>query len=159
VGAFGFKRAPKSRPASKEGDGPEIRAPLSFPDYRIDTAVGLVSIRFTGKLTFSDIVNYVSCLRADPRFNPTFAEIVDLRQVESVELSARETMDLADQVDPFSFDSKRAFVAQSQAQIRAAHLHRILRTERKTIHVFLSIEEARKWIGCVPDLSDTKPGI
>jgi hypothetical protein len=86
-----------------------------------------------------------------------FAEIVDLRQVESVELSARNAMDLADQVDPFAADSKRAFVAQSQAQIQAAHLHRILRIDSATIRIFFSIEEARKWIGCGPGLPDTKP--
>jgi len=146
VGTFDFRRAPKSRPTSKEGDGPKFRTFLSFPDYRIDTAVGLVTVRFAGKLTFSDIVDYASRLRADPRFNPSFAEIVDLRQVESVELSAGDAMKLADRVDPFSSDSKRAFVAQSQAQINAAHLHRILRSESKTIRVCFSMAEAREWI-------------
>ena len=150
MGAFGFKRASNGAPASKAEDGPQFRAPLSSPDYRIDTADCLISIRFTGKLTFADIVNYASCLRADPRFNLEFAEIVDLTQVESVELSAGEVISLADRVDPFSFDAKRAFVAQSQAQINAAHLHRILRSESETIRVFFSIEEAHKWIGRPP---------
>jgi hypothetical protein len=116
------------------------------PIYSIDSAARLVSVKFSNKLTFFNIVNYASSLRVDPRFSPAFSEIVDLRFVDSVSVSAREAMALADNVDPFSFNSKRAFVVQSQAQVNAAHLHRILRPESKTIQVFYSIDEARRWV-------------
>ena len=114
--------------------------------YSIDSAARIVSVQAAGHLTFSAIEGYAISLRADRRFSPTFSEIVDLRTVDSVSLSAREVMTLADGVDPFSHSSKRAFVVRSQDQVNAAHLHRILRPQTKTICVFYSIDEAREWI-------------
>ena len=118
----------------------------SKPRYTIDSEARLVSVKFAGMLTFGDIADYAASLRADPRFRPALAEIVDLRLVQSLDLSPREMMDLADKVDPFSFDSRRAFVVYSKAQIHAAQLHRILRKDSKTIRVFYSIDEANEWV-------------
>jgi hypothetical protein len=115
--------------------------------YSIDLQRRFVLVKFTGKMTFHDIEGYALDLRADPRFSPSFSEIIDLRDVERVELSSRQAMNLADRVDPFSLGSRRAFVAQSQAQIIASHMHRILRPEGANIRVFFSIDEARRWIG------------
>lgn len=114
--------------------------------YSIDRAAGVVLAAFRGDLTFSDIAGYACALAIDPQFNPALAEIVDLRHVTSVTLSAPETLELADGVDPFSFRSRRAFVVESQAQMRAAHLHRILRPENDTIRIFSSVHDARTWI-------------
>jgi len=121
------------------------RARRAF-DYSIDTTSGVVLARVEGALTFGRIVDYASSLQTDPRFKRTFSEIVDLRVVESVHLVAQEVMMLADEVDPFSAESKRAFVVESQPQAHAAQLHQILRPERKTIRVFYSIDDAQKWI-------------
>lgn len=118
----------------------------SFSAYSIDTANRFVSVRFTKRLTFGDIENYAFALRSDPRFDPIFSELIDLRDVEEVALSAKQLLNLADQVDPFTLRSKRAFVARSQAQINAARMHRILRPESSNIRVFFSIDEAEQWI-------------
>jgi len=115
-------------------------------DYSIDTAARLVSARIEGVLTFGRIVDYATSLQTDPRFSPAFSEIVDLRGIESVHMDSHEIISLADEVDPFSSKSKRAFVVESVAQIHAAQCHRILRPESKTIRVFFSIDEARRWI-------------
>lgn len=115
--------------------------------YSIDRQNRFVLVKFTGKVTFDDIGAYVSELRADPRFSPSLSEIIDLRDVEAVELSPKQAMNLADRVDPFALGSRRAFVAQSQAQIHASHMHRILRPEGNNIRVFFSLDEARRWIG------------
>jgi hypothetical protein len=114
--------------------------------YSIDPAARLVTARAFGQLTFATIVNYASSLQVDRRFSPAFSEIVDLRFVESVSLSTHEVMTLADHVDPFSPNSKRAFIVRNQEQVNAAHLHRILRPQTKTIQVFYSMDEAREWI-------------
>lgn len=124
---------------------------LSSLVYSIDTAARLVTARGSGQLTFGAIVSYASSLRADRRFSPAFSEIVDLQLVESVSLSAGELMTLADSIDPFSVISKRAFIVRNQDQINAAHLHRILRPQTKTIQVFYSIDEAREWVGATSE--------
>jgi len=115
-------------------------------EFSIDSSAGLVSSRTTGALTFGKIVNYVSSLKADPKFNPDFSELVDLRAVESVRLSAREAMMLADQVDPFSPLSRRGFVALSETQAHAAQLHLLLRPGSDTVRIFFSMEEAQRWL-------------
>jgi hypothetical protein len=115
--------------------------------YSIDLQNRFVLVKFTGRMTFHDIEDYALDLRANPRFSPSLSEIIDLRDVERVDLSPKQAMNLADRVDPFSLGSKRAFVAQSQAQIHASHMHRILRPEGGHIRVFFSIDEARQWIG------------
>jgi len=119
--------------------------------YSIDSAARVVSVRASGQLTFSAIESYAISLRADCRFSPTFSEIVDLCSVDSVSLSAREVMTLADAVDPFSESSKRAFVVRNRDQVNAAHLHRILRPQTQTICVFYSIDEAREWNSATSD--------
>ena len=115
--------------------------------YSIDLKNRFVEVKLTGRVTFTDIENYASALRADPRFSARLSEIVDLRDVAEVELTPRQAMNLAVTNDPFSPASRRAFVAQSQGQINVAHVHRVLRPEGNNIRVFFSIDEAKQWIG------------
>jgi len=139
MSSFGTKRA--------KTDHSTTHAETRSGAYTIDVANRFVSVRFAETLTFHNIEVYVSELRADPQFDPDFSEIVDLREVERVEMSAKQAMNLADQIDPFSDSSKRAFVARSKAQSNAAHVHRILRHEQDNIRVFFSMEEAQHWVG------------
>ena len=83
-------------------------------------------------------------LRRNPLFRPNFSEIVDLTDVEEVDLQADEFLKLADVVDPFSLDSKRAFVARTSGQKHAARMHKILRSSRN-IEIFATMEEAEEW--------------
>jgi hypothetical protein len=146
LGAFDVKSSSGKGRVSKDKNSARAVRSASVSDYSVDTVAKLVSVYFTKQLTYAIIGNYASRLRADQRFSPLFDELVDLREVELVDLSARDLMNLAERVDPFSLHSKRAFVVESQAQIHAAQLHRILRKESKTIRVFLSMDEARQWI-------------
>jgi hypothetical protein len=140
-----------NRALAKNSDGKanEATRRLRSATYFIDLDSRFVLVKFTGTITFQDIRDYAVNLRADPQFRPTFSEVVDLRSVEEVELSPRQAMNLADAVDPFAPESRRAFVVQSQAQIHAAHIHRILRPEGGNILVSFSMEEAKRWMGMV----------
>jgi hypothetical protein len=55
-------------------------------------------------------------------------------------------MALADQIDPFSLNALRAFVARSASQIHTARMHQLLRGAQKNIAIFAAFEEARKWV-------------
>lgn len=114
--------------------------------YSIDEMARQVSVRFTGKLSFNVIAKYADNLAANPQFDPTYGELVDLRLVETVALTARELIKLADEVDPFARNSKRAFVAQNQAQIHAANVHHLLRPDSKNMRIFISLQEAEQWL-------------
>ena len=86
-----------------------------------------------------DIERYAMLLKADPKFRGTFAEIVDLTAVERIDLQADDDfMKLADHVDPFTPDARRAFVARSAMQQHAARMHKILRS-KQNIEIFLRL--------------------
>jgi hypothetical protein len=113
--------------------------------YYVDTGKKLVSVKFEKKLTVRDIEGYVRQLQSHPRFQPGYAEIVDLTEVEDLDLRADEFLKLADEIDPFSPDAKRAFIVRNSVQNHAARMHKVLRTQRN-IEIFRSVDEAELWI-------------
>jgi len=116
------------------------------PAYAIDCAKRTVSVRFVNKVTARHIAAYAASLRVDPAFDSQFAEIVDLREVDEIELDAEQVLNLADEIDPFSLASKRAFVTQDSVHVNFAKLHALLRGKDENIRVFGSMEEARQWV-------------
>jgi hypothetical protein len=117
----------------------------AWPEYIVDPEHCVVCVRFGRKLDLDDIELYARSLVENPLFQPTFAEIVDLTAVEELQLNAEAAVSLADQIDPFSLDSKRAFIARSPSQINAARMHQILWSE-KSIKIFASEASAREWL-------------
>ena len=115
-------------------------------DYNISLDKRLVSARLSGKLNGRGLETYARSLRSDPRFDPSFAELVDIRQVTEIELQPEEALRLADELDPFSRESRRAFVVHSETQMYAAKMHQLLLSGRKPISIFSSLEEATHWI-------------
>jgi hypothetical protein len=130
--------------SSPENDIRTAQAPAST-QYFIDRIQHLVLVRFGTKVTVDDIARYSTRLRSDPSFEPTMSEIVDLRDAEELDLQADDFFRLADQIDPFSSQAKRAFVVRTSVQKHAARMHKVLRTQRN-IDIFPSVEEAEHWI-------------
>jgi hypothetical protein len=104
-----------------------------------------VVVRFGKKLTAKDIEQYTKRLRNDPDFQPEFSEIADISEAEEIDLQADDFLRLADEIDPFSPDAKRAFVVQTSTQSHAARMHKILRSN-KNIEIFDSFYEAEEWV-------------
>lgn len=121
------------------------RQPSLSLEYVVDAQHKRVTVKFGKKLTFQDIERYAKLLQLNPSFRPTFSEIVDLTDVEELELQADEFLKLADKIDPFSPEAKRAFVARSSVQNHAARMHKVLRTQRN-IEIFGCVDAAERWI-------------
>lgn len=115
------------------------------PQYVIDAEKRLVKVKFGAHLTVGDIQRYTLSLTANPLFRPSFSEIADLTAVEKLDLQADDFLKLADEIDPFSPEAMRAFVARSAVQSHAARMHKILRTQRN-IEIFSTVEAAERWI-------------
>jgi hypothetical protein len=113
--------------------------------FSIDAKKRLVHTTFGKKVTAGDIEQYARHLRTDPAFEPMFSEIVDLRAAEDLDLGAEDFFRLADEIDPFSMNAKRAFIVCTPIQSHAARMHKILRTQRN-IEMFRSCEEAEHWV-------------
>jgi len=111
------------------------------PDKRV------VSVRFVPRVSEEQIEAYVRSLRENPLFDRGFSGVVDLRQGEDISLSGEQVVELADCMDPYSLDSKRAFVVRNAVQGHAVRMHQILRCAKSRISIFFSREEARVWIG------------
>jgi hypothetical protein len=114
--------------------------------YLLSPEACLVSVKFGRKLSFDDVRSYAESLLVDPRFDPGFCEIVDLTEVEELDISPTDLMKLADIEDPFRQGAKRAFVARTDPQVQAAHMHQLLRNDEVNIRIFSSYREARRWI-------------
>jgi hypothetical protein len=112
----------------------------------VDVERQLVTVTFGNRVTAEEIGEYVQKLIAHPSFQPTFSEISDLREAGDIDLQADDFLNLADQVDPFSQEAKRAFVTRTTVQNHAARMHKILRSQRN-IEIFQTFEEAERWIG------------
>lgn len=119
--------------------------PLS-PTFHVCPEERIVSVTFSKHLSIRDVEAYVAALRVDPLFDSSFSEIVDLTRVEDFRISPEHTLMLADIVDPFSADVRRAFVARTEPQIHAARMHQVLRNNHEGIRIFSSIADAKKWI-------------
>lgn len=114
-------------------------------EFSIDEERRLVTVKFGGTVTVEEIADYAKRLLVHPKFQPSFSEITDLREAEELDLQAFDFLRLADQVDPFSPDAKRAFVVRTSVQQHAARMHKILRSKRD-IEIFESFEAAEEWI-------------
>jgi hypothetical protein len=115
-------------------------------DYRIDADHGRVYVRFAGKLTVNLIGRYTEALRENRGFEPGWCEIVDLRALGEIEINAEETIALADQLDPFSLGSRRAFIVSNELQRHRARMQQILRSPSKTIGIFETMAEAEAFV-------------
>lgn len=113
--------------------------------YEIDYKSGIVHVRLGHEVRADDITRYADELRKHPRFQSAFSEIVDLREVQQLELNAADFLELADRIDPFSPDAKRAFVVRNAVQNHAARMHKILHGKRH-FEIFNSIEDAEAWV-------------
>ena len=125
--------------------------------FTVDSALQLVTVRFGKTVSAGDIERYAAQLRDSPSFRPAFSEIADLRDVEELHLKAEDFIRLADKVDPFSFESKRAFVVENSVQAHAARMHKILRTQR-SFEIFHSLDEAEQWISAPEPAAPPKLG-
>ena len=139
----------KNVPNPKLVPNQPTRRPGIRPEYRVIPDKRLVWVKFAKRTTEKEIAGYAKALCLDPAFDPEFSEIVDLRDVEDLDLQGDEMMELADKIDPFSYQAKRAFVVSNAVQSHAVRMHQILRISKENIATFHSMEEAERWVAKV----------
>jgi DNA-binding CsgD family transcriptional regulator len=111
----------------------------------IDADRRLVFVKFGKSLTFADVESYIGRLQANPVFESNFSEIVDLSDVVELNMRAEDFLKLADEIDPFAANARRAFIARSSVQNHVARMNKILRGN-KNIEIFRTMDEAEQWI-------------
>ncbi len=116
--------------------------------YRINSSLRMVFSRGEGEVTEAEILDHRRRLREHQDFQPSFSQLVDLREVTKAALSLADMRVIASRTNLFNEESRRALVAQNDAVFGLARMYQMLREEGpEKIMVFREMPEARRWLG------------
>ncbi|MGA2344931.1 MAG: STAS/SEC14 domain-containing protein [Candidatus Sulfotelmatobacter sp.] len=122
----------------------DARRRAATVQFTVDAQKRLVNVRIAHRVTAADFERLARDLRSHPEFKDDFSEVADFTEMDDIDLQAEEMLKLADRIDPFSGQARRAFVVRTKSQRYLARMHRTLHPAN--IQIFESIEEAQRWI-------------
>lgn len=114
--------------------------------YKIDQERRVVLTRAWGVLSTQELVEVTSRILLDPRFDPTYRSLGDLRDVTDITVDALHTAHMA-ATPLFALDTRRAIVATSDvaygmARMFAAYAER----NGQEVRIFREMAEAEEWL-------------
>lgn len=112
----------------------------------VHTDERLVYTTVSGVVTFDEVLQQITALRADADFNPDFNELIDMSGASDVRLGYDEFKRM-DQLDPYSRTSKRAIVIPTNPAVYGvSRMYHLIQNEDPRIKLFRSFDEARTWL-------------
>src|SRR5689334_3444252 len=116
-------------------------------DYEIDLGRRLVLSRAWGVFTPQDLFDHFARLSADPDFDPTYSQLVDLRDVERTELTPpiirRHALERL-----FDSTAQRALVVIIPYHYEMARIYAdFARFSSQNVRVFRDMHDAEEWLG------------
>ena len=119
--------------------------------YSIDPARGLVTLTYTGTITDRDLFDTFDRLYRDPGHRVGMSELSDLREAESVQVTAKGLQDLAlrtaRQLDPAGKTWRVAVVAPRDVVFGLARMYELLREgSPEQVMVFRDLAAAEQWL-------------
>ena len=126
--------------------GHPSKMPFSYVVYKEHR---LVVSSGSGLVTWEEIKSRQDETKADPSFDPSFNQLVDLRSVTGIQMSGNQARMLASR-QIFSPQSRRAFVATSPSIFGMGRMWEIYTEVSKTpsqIRVFADLPSALNWLG------------
>lgn len=115
--------------------------------YRIDVARRLVLSRMWGVFTAQDLYDHYNRLGADPAFDPTFSQLVDLRDVEQTELE-RPVIRRHALEGFFHSSAQRALVVSTPHHYELARIYAAFAEyASQKVRVFRDMHDAEEWLG------------
>ena len=115
--------------------------------YTILPESRFVYTRGWGAVTDAMILEHARALKNDPRFQPSFAQIYDLREA-TIAFTSEGVREVA-RVSPFGVGARRAFVSgSSDAIFGMVRMYEVLREPvRDEVLVFRDVHAALSWLG------------
>ncbi|HTE46570.1 MAG TPA: hypothetical protein VK636_15060, partial [Gemmatimonadaceae bacterium] len=111
-----------------------------------DRARRLVTTRSFGVMTDGDVNEIRDSFAADPAFDPTYAQLSDLRDLTDADLSVA-MMDRIAQTSVFRPSTRRAYVAHTPFQFGIARMFAGMSdVHGQRVYVFRTMTEAERWI-------------
>jgi hypothetical protein len=115
--------------------------------YTIDPARQLVRTRAWGVLSTTDLQDSTSRLMVDPRFEPRYRSLVDLREVTGVSADMDALAQTA-AVPLFADGVQRAIVASSDVAFGVARMYAAFAARTGgEVQVFRELGDAKVWLG------------
>jgi hypothetical protein len=116
-------------------------------EYRIDRERRIVEVRFTGRLTVAELLAHSTRLKADPDFDPTFAELADCREADPSGLEPTMLQQAAETA-VYHANAVRAVVVKDDVHGAVAQLfgHYTNEALRGRVRHFLDMESAAHWL-------------
>jgi hypothetical protein len=96
--------------------------------YTIDLARSLVLSRGWGAVADRELLAHVRALTADPRFARNFHQLIDLRDVTDVQITASCIREMV-RLNPFGAGARRAVVVTNDVVFGMARMYQILSDE------------------------------
>jgi hypothetical protein len=111
--------------------------------YAVHPKSRLVTSSFAGELTRQDVLDFCCELKSNPRFAPTFNELSEISAgaVAHFHYADLETIRTA---DPFSPESKRAFITYTDVDFGMARMYQML--AGGCVQVFRSVNDAMAFL-------------
>jgi hypothetical protein len=116
---------------------------------RVDPVQRISYVRASGVVRIDDVSAMQMALAAQPRFDPTFPFLCDLRDVEDLSLSWADIRQ-AILASPMDHSTRRAIVVRSIGTLGTARVYEVTRewmTGEHAARAFESFEEAVAWLG------------
>ena len=115
--------------------------------YRIDVERRLVLSRGWGVFTAQDVLDHFNALGVDPAFEPSFGQLVDLRDVERIDMEPsfirRHALERL-----FAPGAQRALVTASDVAYQLARMYSSYAAYvPQNVHVFRDMHDAERWLG------------
>jgi hypothetical protein len=115
--------------------------------HTIDAAHRLVRSRLWDVVTEIDAWSSAAALVNDPSFDPTFAQLADMREVTRVEVSTNTVRELA-VMRIFSPEARRALIVASGLQRGVGRMTTsYAESGEQQIALFETVPEAERWLG------------
>lgn len=118
--------------------------------YLIDVQRRIVFSRGWGLLTDTDLTAHADTLRADRRFEPSFSQVVDFRDVGEIRVTSACVEHVAAH-NPFRLDARRGFVVALDRAFEMLNMFGLYtEADASQFGIFRALEPAMEWIGLDP---------
>jgi hypothetical protein len=97
-------------------------------------------------ITDWELTTYARALRADPRFDPSFRQLVDLRGVEAFDLTIHGVRELAS-LNPFAATARRAVIVRDDCAFGMVRMYQSCLPNAESLLVCRDMRDAIEWIG------------
>jgi len=115
--------------------------------YLIDVPGRIVFSKGWGVVTDEEVLRHARALRDDPRFEPSFRQLIDFRDIDRIELTTKGVQHVAHR-NPFRRDARRAFVVTQEEVFGMVRMYwSYAEADPDQFRVFRVMGPALEWVG------------